>query len=211
LDAQLNGKMKTNIIKSIGSIICFLGFGLSSKAFVLNADTLHLGDKVSDFNLPNTVPGQPKMVSLNDYKNQKGVVIIFMTNGCYHCINYRQRIKDLHTQYAQNGYPLITINPSNPSYAFEETTQEMVKNAIKEQYQFPYLQDSTQEVTRNYGLHSTPTVYILQRKGNDWILKYKGPIDNDMENKKKNKTNFVQNVLDALVHHKKDVIYPMRS
>ncbi|WP_157687522.1 redoxin domain-containing protein [Pedobacter psychrophilus] len=203
--------MKNNFIRFQILVICFLAISFSSKAGIFNTDTLHLGSKVTGFNLPNTVPNQAKMVSLDDYKSQKGVVIIFMTNGCYHCIKYRQRIKDLHTQNSKNGFPVITLNPSNPSYAFEETTQEMVKNAIKENYEFPYLQDSTQEVTKNYGLRSTPTAYILQLKGNDWILKYKGPIDNDMENKKKEKINFVQNVLDALVHHKKDVIYPMRS
>ncbi len=203
--------MKIKFLKFQILVICFLVITGSTKASDFNTDTLHLGNKVEGFNLPNTVPGQPKMVGLNDYKNQKGVIIIFMTNGCYHCIKYRQRIKDLHTQYAKSGYPVITINPSNPTYAFEETTEEMVKNAIKENYEFPYLQDSTQEVTRNYGLRSTPTAYILQLKGNDWILKYKGPLDNDMENKKKEKINFVQNVLDALIHHKKDVIYLMRS
>ena len=203
--------MKTKFNKSVLLIICFLAINLSSKAGFLNTDTLHLGNKVESFNLPNTVPGQAKMVSLDDYKNQKGVIIIFMTNGCYHCIQYRQRIKDLHTQYAKSGYPVITINPSNPTYAFEETTKEMVKNATKENYEFAYLQDSTQEVTRNYGLRSTPTAYVLQLKGNDWILKYKGPIDNDMENKKKEKTNFVQNVVEALIHHKKNIVYPMRS
>ncbi|MBC7655511.1 MAG: hypothetical protein H7098_13680, partial [Oligoflexus sp.] len=75
--------MKTSFIKSTVFIICFLAINLSSKASFLNTDTLQLGDKVVGFNLPNTVPNQAKMVSLNDYKNQKGVIVIFMTNGCY--------------------------------------------------------------------------------------------------------------------------------
>ncbi|MBK0381635.1 redoxin domain-containing protein [Pedobacter sp. SD-b] len=203
--------MKIKAPKIILLFICLLAISIKAKSAVLEIDTLHLGDTVSGFNLPNTVPNQPKMVSLDDYKNRKGVILIFMTNGCYHCIRYRQRIKDLHTKYAKDGYPVVTINPSNPSYAFEETNQEMVKNAIKEKYEFPYLEDSTQNVTRAYNLRSTPTAYVLQRQKNNWVLKYKGPIDNDMDNKKKDKTNFVQNVVDALIHHKKDVVYPMRS
>jgi peroxiredoxin len=132
-----------------------------------------------------------------------------MTNGCYHCVLYRERIKELHKQFAEKGYPVITINPSNPIYAFEETAKEMIKNAVKEQYQFPYLQDSTQEITKKYGVEYTPEVYILQRKGTSWILKYKGDIDDDMNNKNKEKTFYVELVVNALINKKEVPTFPL--
>ncbi|MBU2046968.1 MAG: redoxin domain-containing protein, partial [Bacteroidetes bacterium] len=92
-------------------------------------DTLKLGQRVIGFNLHNVVEGEKSQVSLEDYQNKKGVIVVFMTNGCYHCILYRERIKAFQKDYAAKGYQLITINPSNPTYAKEETTEEMIKNA----------------------------------------------------------------------------------
>ncbi len=126
-----------------------------------------------------------------------------MTNGCYHCILYRERIKSFQKDYAAKGYQLIAINPSNPSYAIEETVDEMIKNAKKEKYNFPYLQDLNQKVAYAYGVRYTPEVFVLKRVGKDWILKYAGSIDNDMENKKKDKVSYVKNVMQTLLSNQK--------
>jgi peroxiredoxin len=190
-------------------ITCFLfAFGVTAFANTAISDSLVVGQFVPGFTLKNMVPNQPKTVSLTNYHQKKGVIIIFMTNGCYHCILYRERIKALHQEYEAKGYPVITINPSNPSYAFEETEKELIKNAIKEQYQFPYLQDSTQETTMKYGVTYTPEAFVLQRDGTKWILKYKGDIDNDLNNKKKNKTSYVDLVVNALINKKEVPIFP---
>lgn len=167
-------------------------------------DTLKLGQAIVPFNkLNNTVEGQPDSISLDNYKHKKGLIIVFMTNGCYHCIRYRDRIKALQTAFAPKGYPLITINPSNPNYAPEETLEEMQKNAIKEKYDFPYLQDPDQVITYRFKVRYTPETYILKREKEQWILKYYGPLDDDMENKKANRTDYVINVMQALIHHQK--------
>ena len=166
-------------------------------------DTLKLGQKVMSFSLHNVVEGEKSQVSLEDYQNKKGVIVVFMTNGCYHCILYRERIKAFQKDYAAKGYQLIAINPSNPSYAMEETTEEMIKNAKKEKYDFPYLQDLDQKTAYAYGVRYTPEVFVLKREGKDWILKFSGPIDNDMENKKKDKISYVKNVMNALLLNRK--------
>ena len=167
-------------------------------------DTLKLGQAIVPFDkLNNTVEGQPDSVSFDSYNHKKGVIIVFMTNGCYHCIRYRDRIKALQTAFAPKGYPLITINPSNPNYAPEETLEEMQKNAIKEKYDFPYLQDPDQVITYRFKVRYTPEAYILKREKGQWILKYYGPLDGDMDNKKSNRTDYVINVMQALIHHQK--------
>ncbi len=190
---------KLNKISLIGLLV-MVSQGVFAAA---PTDTLKLGQIVEGFTLHNTVKGQPETVSLSDYANKKGVVVVFMTNGCYHCILYRDRIKAIQTTYAAKGFSLITINPSDPSYSPEETLEEMQKNSEKGRYDFPYLQDPDQKVTVKYGVRYTPEAFVLWRQGKDWVLKYAGPIDNDMDNKKKDKTSYVQNVLNALVNHQK--------
>ncbi|MBD3750020.1 MAG: redoxin domain-containing protein [Sphingobacteriales bacterium] len=175
--------------------------------FVVKAqqrDSLKLGQAIIPFNkLNNAVKGQPKSVSLDSYNQKKGMIIVFMTNSCSHCIRYRDRIKALQTAFAHQGYPLITINPSNPNVSPKETLAEMQKNAIQEKYDFPYLQDPDQVVAYRFKVRYTPEAYILKREKGQWILKYYGPLDDDMENKKAHRTDYVINVMQALIHHQK--------
>lgn len=201
---MLNKILKGNLLIAL-LLITHNGFAINQLS-----DSLKLGQKVEGFTLENTVKGQPEKVSLNDYKDKKGAIVVFMTNGCYHCILYRDRIKAFQTNYAVKGFPLITINPS-PTYAPEETMELMQKNAIKENYDFPYLRDPDQSVTFKYGVRYTPEVYVLLRKGDDWILQYVGPIDDDMENKKKEKLTYVDNVMNAILNHQKVPQYPVNK
>lgn len=44
--------------------------------------------------------------------------------------------------------------------------RDTVAKAVKERgYDFPVLLDETGEVTRNYGVRGTPTVFIIDREG----------------------------------------------
>ena len=56
----------------------------------------NIGDKAEDFRLKNT---DGKMVSLKDYKNAKGYIVIFTCNHCPYAQAYEQRIIDLHKKY----------------------------------------------------------------------------------------------------------------
>jgi len=174
--------------------------GIQALAQAPKNDSLKIGDVIPDFTqLKNAQIGGKLTVSLSDYKKQKGVIIVFMTNNCYHCINYRQRIKNLHKMYVKKGYSVITINPFNSEYAVEDSFEEMVKLAKKDDYNFPYLQVNDAELPSLFNLKHTPWVFLAQKVGTQWLLKYKGPIDDDMDNKKVVKVNYVQDEVDMLL------------
>lgn len=173
---------------------------LQASAQAPKNDSLKIGDNIPAFTeLKNAQIGGKPLVSLNNYKKQKGVIIVFMTNNCHHCINYRERIKNLHKKYAKKGYSVITINPFNSEYAVEDSFEEMVKLAKKDEYDFPYLQVKDTELPNSYHLKHTPTVFLAQKVGVYWLLKYRGAIDDDMENKKVVKVNFVEDVVNKLI------------
>jgi peroxiredoxin len=199
--------MQNRFLKLLIPFALFLMISQAGMASSIFRDTLVIGQKIETFTLNNTVKGQPKTVSLNDYKGKKGVVVIFMTNGCYHCIQYRERIKALQNDYLNKGFSVITVNPSNPTYSPEETFEEMQKNAIKENYKFPYLQDPDQVLTQKYGVRYTPEAFVISKKNKDWVLEYYGAIDNDLENKKSDKITYVENVINAILKHKKGPKY----
>src|SRR5678815_1076228 len=71
-----------------------------------------VGDTVKDFQLKN-IDG--KMVSLADYKNTKGFIVIFTCNHCPYAKAYEQRVIALDKMFSSKGYPVIAINPNDPN------------------------------------------------------------------------------------------------
>src|SRR5919107_992048 len=78
------------------------------------ADGYQVGDKAADFKLKN-VDG--KMVSLADNKAAKGYIVVFTCNTCPYAKAYESRIVELNKKYAPLGYPVIAINPNDPTVA----------------------------------------------------------------------------------------------
>lgn len=150
---------------------------LTSTSFTNLPDGYEVGDVVNDFKLKN-VDG--KNLSMADDKTVKGYIIVFTCNTCPVAKAYEQRIIALHDKYKSAGYPVIAINPNDAVRSPGDSFEGMQERAKEKGYTFPYLMDETQEITKSFGAKSTPTTYIVSKKGADFILAYKGAIDNDM-------------------------------
>jgi len=149
-----------------------------------------VGDVATGFKLKN-VDG--KMVSLADFKDAKGYIVIFDCNTCPYSKAYNQRIIDLNEKYSAKGFPVITINAnegSGDSYA------EMVRIATKKKYKFPYLYDESQEVAKAYGATNTPHVFVLTK---DLKVSYIGAIDDSPRNASGVSKRYVEDAVDALL------------
>lgn len=81
-----------------------------------------IGDVVEDFSLKN-VDG--KQVSLADFKNAKGFLVIFTCNSCPYAKMYEQRIIDLDKKYSPKGWQVIAINPNDPSVQEGDSYEKM--------------------------------------------------------------------------------------
>src|ERR1700683_2264957 len=95
-----------------------------------------VGDKAADFKLKN-VDG--KMVSMADYKDAKGFIVVFTCNHCPFAKAYEDRVIALNAKYASKGYPVIAINPNDPSQVEEDSYANMQARAKAKNYAFPYL------------------------------------------------------------------------
>jgi peroxiredoxin len=160
------------------------------------AQGYNVGDKASDFKLKN-VDG--KSVSMNDYPDAKGFTVIFTCNHCPYAIAYEDRIIELDKKYKALGYPVIAINPNDPEIAPEDSYEKMIVRAKEKGFKFPYLFDETQEVYRKYGAKRTPHVYVLQKEGNDLMVRYIGAIDDNYQDAAKVTSPYLSNALDALI------------
>jgi peroxiredoxin len=161
------------------------------------------GDIATDFKLKN-VTG--KMLSLVDYKEAKGFIVVFTCNHCPVAQAYEKRIMALDQKYASKGYPVIAISPNDPVNEPTDSYANMQKRAAARKYTFPYLIDETQDITRTYGAQATPTAYILQKTANGMLVQYVGAIDNDEEDMNPARTKYVENAVDALLAGKKPAI-----
>lgn len=156
----------------------------------------NVGDKAMDFKLKN-VDG--KMVSLSDYKDAKGFIVVFTCNHCPFAKAYEDRIIALNTKYASLGYPVIAINPNDPAQVDEDSYVNMQVRAKAKNYAFPYLLDETQNIAHAYGAAHTPHVFILQKSGSDFIVKYIGAIDDNYDDPSAVKQRYVENAVDNLL------------
>jgi peroxiredoxin len=170
-------------------------FILMFAASTLLADGYEVGDKATDFKLLN-VDG--KMVSMRDLDEAKGVILIFTCNHCPYSKLYEDRIIALDHKYKFNGYPVVAINPNDSIRQPEDSYSKMQERAEEKGFTFPYLVDADQSITRAYGASYTPHVFLLEKEGNDFIVKYIGAIDDNAKNPEAVQEKFVENAIHSL-------------
>lgn len=173
-------------MKSLISIVFLLTL-ISAQSVKKGYD---VGDKATDFKLKN-VDG--RMVSLADYKDAKGFIIIFDCNTCPYSKAYNDRIIRLNEIYFSKGYPLIAINANDGS---GDSYDDMVRMAKKKNYKYPFLFDETQEVAKAYGATNTPHVFMLTR---ELKVAYIGAIDDSARDAEAATKHFVEDAVNALM------------
>lgn len=135
-----------------------------------------VGDHVADFSLKN-VDGNK--VSLASYANAKGFIIAFTCNECPYAKMYEERLIALQKEFEPKGFPVIAINPNDPTASPSDSFEAMQKRAKEKSYPFPYLVDETQQVAKAFGATRTPHMYILSKTTKGLKLAYVGTIDNN--------------------------------
>lgn len=170
--------------------LCFLL--LSSFMLRPLAGGYQVGDKAADFKLKN-IDG--KMVSLADNKAAKGYIVVFTCNTCPFAKAYESRVVNLNTKYAPLGFPVVAINPNDPAVAPGDSYADMQRK----QYPFPYLVDESQQVAKTFGATRTPHLYILTKKGADFVVSYIGAIDDNSEDATLVKTKYVENAMTEIL------------
>jgi len=164
-------------MKTLKLVFAFVAMlSLSAFTTVGDGDGYHVGDIATDFKLEN-IDG--KMVSLADYKDAKGFIVIFTCNTCPYAVAYEDRIIELDKKYADKGYPVIAIMPNNTDVKPGDNMEAMQARAKSKGFTFPYLIDEGQKIYPQYGATKTPHVYVLQKTAKGNQVKYIGAIDDN--------------------------------
>jgi peroxiredoxin len=157
----------------------------------------NVGDKASDFKLKN-VDGN--YVSLADYPDAKGFIVVFTCNHCPFAKAYQGRIIQLDKEYKIKGFPVIAINPNDATLVPDDSYEAMQVRAKEEGYTFPYLIDESQEVYKTFGATRTPHVYLLKKETDGkLVVKYIGAIDDNYQDASAVTQTYLKNALDDLI------------
>ena len=167
-----------------------------------------IGDIATDFKLLN-IDGN--MVSLSDFKDAKGFIVVFTCNTCPYAVAYEDRIEALNKKYAKKGYPVVAIMPNNTDVKPGDNLKAMKVRAKEKGFTFPYLMDEGQKIYPQYGATKTPHIYILEKtkKGNQ--VKYIGAIDDNYKDASQVKMKYAEDAVDALLNGKEVKVSKTRA
>jgi peroxiredoxin len=178
------------------SVLSLLGIVISTDSWAQTRQGYTLGDVVADFSLKN-VDG--KSVSLGDFRSQRGVIIVFMSNHCPFSNAYEERLVALNQKFAQQEFSVVAIMPSDQTAYADDTFAQMKERAKIKNYSFPYLLDDTQNVARAFGASRTPQVFVLNQVNSKFVLEYTGAIDDNPQDQAEVQRQYVDEAVSSLL------------
>jgi peroxiredoxin len=191
-------------------LLAVMVLGLSLFAFTNDTEDkgYKIGDLATDFSLEN-IDG--KKVSLADFTDAKGFIVIFTCNTCPYAVAYEDRVEALNKKYAAKGFPVIAIMPNNTDVKPGDNMEAMKARAKAKGFTFPYLMDEGQKIYPEYGATKTPHVYLLEksRKGN--VVKYIGAIDDNYKDADAVTVKYVEDAVDSLLEGKEIKVKETRA
>jgi peroxiredoxin len=138
---------------------------------------LALGTQAPDFSLPDTVTA--RTVSLFDYDDKTGVLVMFICNHCPYVKHVRDELARLGKDYQDSGIGIVAISSNDPTDYPEDSPEAMKAEAEQFGYVFPYLFDEDQAVAAAYTAMCTPDFFLF---GPERTLVYRGRLDDSRPN-----------------------------
>ncbi len=133
---------------------------------------LPLGTQAPDFKLFDTVNNQ--LVSLADFANAKGLLVVFMSNHCpfvkYILDDFVVAARDLQ----QKGIGIAAICSNDAEQYPDDSPVNMASKAREQRFSFPYLYDGSQEIAKAYHAACTPDFFLFDENNE---LVYRGQFD----------------------------------
>ena len=126
------------------------------------------GQKASEFKLKST---DNKIISLNDIKGENGTLIMFICNHCPYVKAVTKEIVEDCSELKKIGINAVAICANDAENYPEDSFENMIEFAIKNNFNFPYLADETQEIAKSYGAVCTPDFFGYNK---NLELQYRG-------------------------------------
>lgn len=142
---------------------------------------LPLETEAPDFKLFDTVNNQ--LVSLDDFANAKGLLVVFMSNHCPFVRSILDEFVIAARDLQQKGIGIVAISSNDVQKYEDDSPVNMAVKARERRFSFPYLYDGSQDVAKAYKAACTPDFFLFDENNK---LVYRGQFDesrpgNDIE------------------------------
>ena len=117
-----------------------------------------IGHYAPDFEIPGIDDTVHHLARYLEKFQAVGVVI--MCNHCPYVHLYIDRLKQIQTDFQDNGFTLIGINANDETQYPADSFEKMKTFAEEKSLNFPYLRDVTQDVAQSFAAERTPK-YLL--------------------------------------------------
>ena len=134
--------------------------------------------------------------TLADVKGNKGTLVIFSCNTCPWVIRWEDRYVSIADRYKPKGIGVIAVNSNAGRFDGDDSLEEMVKHAKKNDYNFPYAQDPRSQLASKFGATKTPHIYLFD---NNDVLVYRGAIDDNARDARSVDEPYLANAIDQLI------------
>ena len=126
------------------------------------------GQKAIPFELKST---ENSIISLNDIKGDNGTLVMFICNHCPYVKAVTKEIVEDCNELKKIGINSVAISSNDSTNYPEDSFDNMIKFAKKNNFSFPYLIDETQEIAKAYDAVCTPDFFGYNK---DLELQYRG-------------------------------------
>ena len=153
-----------------------------------------------------------KVVSLSDYKDAKGFIIVFTCNKCPMAKLYTDRLNTINDKFKKQHVYVLALNSMDTLAYAEESFKLMQKKAKNDKLTVPYLQDKKQKVAKQFNATHTPQAFIIWKNNeNKFIIKYQGAIDDNAGEPEKVAHHYLIDSVDELLNKKNVTIAKSES
>jgi len=141
-----------------------------------------------------------KEMSLNDIKQEKGLVVIFSCNTCPFVVGgkgegWEGRYNGVHDMCTKNDIGMVLVNSNEAKRDGDDSFKEMQSHAKAEGYKSYYVVDENHKLADAFGAKTTPHVYMFN---GDMNLVYKGAIDDNVDSSADVKETWLENAISNL-------------
>lgn len=156
--------------------------------------TVLVGNYAPDFEIPGT-DGEVHHLARYLEKYQ-AIAVVFLSNQCPYVNAYLERLKQIQNQFSSQGFTLIGINSNDCKQIPEDNFEQMKIFATEHNLNFPYLRDTTEDISRSFKVTNTPTVFLINQ---NWTIVYQGQIDDNWQNSEQVNHHYLQDNIQALL------------
>lgn len=132
---------------------------------------IDLGTKAPNFSLPDT---NGKMVSLQDFANTPGLLVMFISNHCPYVKLIRDELAKACREFQAQGLGVVAIMSNDVANYPDDSPAKMREEVKNASYTFPYLYDESQNIAHAYQAACTPDFFLFDKNQK---LVYRGQFD----------------------------------